>query len=447
MRITIVGAGRVGVYLAKYFASENQDVFLVDSDSEQLAVLESDFNMRTFVGDPVDIGVLREAGAGASDVFVAVTASTAENLVACAMAKSLGARRTIARVEQSGFTETDNVRVLSRMGVDNVVYPDFLAAQTILKTLEHSWARSIDYFFDGAIVMVAVSVTAKAPIAGKFLRDLFSEGRYFHVSALRRNHQTIVPTGADRIESGDILYLTSTPQGIAKIVELTGRNVSANIRKVVLMGASDVARILMNTASERFVFTVIEKNIERCREIAAQCDGATVIYGDAGEYDVLEEAGIGKSDAFVALSDNSESNILSCLTAKEYGVMRTIAEVEKEQLLDKAESFNIGGVVNKPILTANAMLQMILASDTRSPRSFIVPGAEVVDLEIRVESGLTGRPVMELNLPKGITFAGMMRGGESSIVSGTTRFAPGDRVIVFCRQGVLDKVYKLFKEN
>ena len=443
MKITIVGAGRVGVHLAKYFADEQQDVFLVDNDPRHLNVLESDFNLRTFLGDPTDFAILREANSEHADIFVAVTANAPENLVACAMAKSMGAKKTIARVDKYSYLLPTNEQVVKRMGVDHVVFPDYLAAQSVISSLQHSWCSGWSEFENGSIIMVAVAVKENSPVAGKYLKDLFDESRILHVSALRRNHQTMIPGGTDCILPGDMLYITVTPEGLGKVKELLGTT-SISIRKTILMGGSMVSQLTARLASKKFSFTIIEKDQKRCRKLMEACPDAEIICGDGSELDVLEEAGINKCDAFVALTDNTESNILSCLTAEEIGVRKNIAEIEKEQLIAKAEAFQIGTIINKPIITATSIFQLILDSDVDSSKYFALPDAEIGKLQVKERSFLTQNPVMRLNIPQGVTFAGMIRNGRGVMVTGSTRFEAGDMVIVFCLPGSLKRVEKLF---
>ena len=445
MNITIVGAGRVGVHLAKYFVDEHQDVYLIDNDRSHLSTLESDFNLRTFLGEPIDFKTLRDANTEKADVFVAVTASTASNLVACAMAKSMGAKKTIARVDEYDFLEKTNYPVLKSMGVDHVVYPDYLAALSVVSSLDHSWSYGWNDFNDGAIVLAAVVVTEDSPITGSYLKDMYKETRNMHISAIKRDSKTIIPHGNDQIKVNDILYVTTVPEGIERVKEVTGKK-DKPIKKVLLMGGSTVAELTARLAGKRFSFVIVEKSLERCRKLTELCQNVDIIYGDGSDKDVLEEAGIDNSDAFVALSDSSESNILSCLTARDIGVSRTIAEVEKEQFIGKAESFNIGAIINKPIITANAIFQIILDSDQSSSKCFAMKDAEVAKMEIGHDSVLTKAPVKDLKLPKELNFAGLIRNGKGEIVTGNTNFQPGDHVIVFCLNGSLEKIEKLFKK-
>lgn len=443
MKITIVGAGRVGIHLSKYFADEQQDVFLVDNDPKHLTILESDFNLRTYCGEPTDFETLRRANSDKADIFVAVTANTAENLVACSMAKSMGAKMTIARVDRYNYLMPSNAPVVKKMGVDHVVFPDFLAAQSIISSLEHSWSKDWSEFDDGAICMVAVEVSEMSKIRNYQLRALFSESRSLHISALRRNHKTIIPHGDDIILAGDILYVTFTPEGLDKIMELMSIE-PMPVRNVIMMGGSVVAELIAWTAQNKLKCTIIEKDRERCRQLMEACPHSEIICGDGSELDVLEEAGIGKCDAFVALTDITESNILSCLTAGDLGVRKIIAEVEKEQLIEKAESFRLDTIINKPIITANAIFQLILDANVNSSKCFVLPDAEVGRIMVKADSYLTKDKVMNLKLPSELTLAGLIRNGEGEIVTGTTQFQPGDTAIVFCMAGALKRVEKFF---
>lgn len=445
MKITIVGAGRVGMHLAKYFADEQQDVYLVDRNPENLSLLESDFNLRTFVGEPTDFNVLREANTENADVFVTVTSSTAENLVACAMAKSMGAKKTIARVDRYNYLLPSNHAVLNRMGVDQVVLPDYLAAQSIIGSLEHPWCRGWSEFDNGAIIMVAVDVTDSSPIAGHYIRDLFSESHSLHISALKRDNRTIIPRGDDLILAGDVLYITALPEGIEKVMNLAGVT-SRPVKNVIIMGGSMVSELAVGFSGKKFEYTIIDKKRERCTELTHRLTDCEIIFGDASEFDVLDEAGINNCDAFIALTDNTESNILSCLTAVDLGVRRTIAEVEKEQLIAKAEAFNVGTVINKPIITANAIFQLILDSDAASSRCLVLTDADVARLQIKDGSFLTRDCIKDMKIPRELTFAGMIRNGKGMMVTGLTKFQPGDTVIVFCLSGALKKVEKLFNK-
>ena len=444
MKITIVGAGRVGRYLAEYFVAEHQDVYLVDNDAEKLSSLENDFNLRTFVGAASDCDVLRAAGADVADVFVAVSAGVSDNLVSCALAKHMGAKRTIARVDRVSFTGAANREVIRRMGVDDLVFPDGVASMCIMSALEHPWARSVSRLCGDALELAVIRIDEEAPVCGLSLRAAFSADRMVHVAALRRDGVTVIPHGDDLLLSGDELFVTALPGSRQRIVEMMGKEVP-RIDKVLVAGGSAVAELMATEGAGRFDMTLIENDVDRCRELTQTCPDCNVIYGDAGEADVLDEAGLTGCDAFVSLTDNTESNILACLAAKDAGITTTVAEVEKMRLVGKAEALGIDCVVNKPILTAHTIYSLAVGGDTTAAVSFAIPDAEVVGMEIHEGSRLCGRAVKDLDIPRGITFGGMVRNGCGELIKGNTILEAGDRIIVFGLQGMLDKVKRLFK--
>ena len=445
MKIIIGGSGRLGSYLADYFVRELQDVYLIDKEAERLRHLEADVNMRTFEGSISDFDTLREAGASDADVFVAVTGSEEVNLIGCAMAKSLGARRTIARVDSNCFIDKKNLSVLSSMGVDHVVYPDYLAATRIYDTIENPWTTGIKRLYSNDIILAAVRVTEHAPLAGLQLRDAFGGDRNIHISAMSRRGETIIPGGLDTINEGDVLYATMAGENVSTLLDATGHTYENKGGEVIIVGGSRVAEILAENAKGKFRITIVEKNIERCRKLIRTCPGATIIYGDAAEEDVMAEAGIDRCQAVIWLTENTESNILGSLGDAEAGVPLTIAEVEKARLMPKAEDFGIDAVINKPVITAHAIFQLVLEADNEDDRIFVVPGAEVVRMEVRPGSRLTGKAIMDLGLPTGVTFAARRNSGHGELVTGRTVLSEGDNITVFCLRGSLNKVKKLFK--
>ena len=205
-----------------------------------------------------------------------------------------------------------------------------------------------------------------------------------------------------------------------------------------------MSELIASTAHKKFSFTIIEKDRERCHRLMESCPESEIICGDGSELDVLEEAGIRKSDAFVALTDNTESNILSCLTAKDLGVEKNVAEVEKEQLIEKAESFRLDTIINKPIITANAIFQLILDANVDSSKCFVLPDADVARITVKAGSFLTKGKVKDLKLPTELTLAGLIRAGKGEMVTGLTHFMPGDTAIVFSMAGALERVETLF---
>lgn len=443
MKIVIAGAGEVGSHLAKLLSNEEEDIMLVDENQERLASLDANYNLMTQVGNPTSFTTLREAGVGRCDLFIAVTPYESNNIVACSIAKNLGARTTVARIDTYDFMNPENTSHVKQIGVDRVIYPEYLAAEEIITSLRHSWVRNWFELHDGSILLAGIKLREGAPLAGLQLKEFASGHRNFHVSAIKRNHETIIPRGDDYMEPGDILYVTTTRDHMADLPELCGKT-SHRIRRVLIMGGSKMAIRLVNLAGDRLKFKIIEKDLEVCKRLPAKCPDCEIIHGDARDTDLLADIGIADFDAFAALTDSSETNILTCLTAKEMGVKKTVANVENIQFISQAENLNIGTVVNKKLLASSSIFQLLLDADSSTSKCLALADAEVAELEVRENSKIAGTPVKDLKLNRQMTLAGLIRGGEGMLITGGTILQPGDRVLVFCLAGWLHKVEKMF---
>ncbi len=443
MRITIIGAGTIGTHLAKYLSGEQMDIVIVDQDPAKLADLDSEYNLKTIEGDATEFATLQRADAGKSELFIAVTNSAERNIVLCGLGKSLGARQTVARVNRADYIDASHQQVLRSMGVDKAIFPEYLLARGILESLKHPWARTWYAFNHGAIIMAGIRLAADAPLVGRCLRDVSIGQRVFHVVAVRRNYTTIIPKGDCQLQADDILYVTATASRQTELLAITGKQ-NYDIRRVLLSGGGKVAELLLTLAPKSFHFTVIESDRQRAEQLLLKSQRCEVILGEFSEQDVLEEARIRKADAFIALTDVSEGNVLSCLTARELGVRKTIAYVEQHHFFNRAESFQIGTIVNKQMLMANTIFQLMLDAGSLSSKCFSLPDAEMVRLEIKADARITQAPVKDLKLPADITIAAMVRNGQSELVTGQTQFQAGDQVLVVCLPGTLQKAKKLF---
>lgn len=443
MKIVIAGAGEVGSHLAKLLSNEGQDIMVVDDNHVRLDALDAKYNLMTLVGHPTSFANLREAGVAHCDLFIAVTPYEANNILACAIAKEYGARTTVARIDVYEFMDPAYRKRMQAMGVDRVIYPEQLAAEEIITSLHHSWARNWFELHDGRIILAGVKLREGAPMAGVQLKEFAFGNRNFHVSAIKRNYETIIPRGDDYMEPGDILYITTTRDHIGDLPALCGKT-EHRVRRVLIMGASKMAIRLVKLAGDSFKFKIIEEDAELCRKLPRHCPDCEIIHGDLRDPDQLADIGLGDFDAFAALTDSSESNILTCLTAKEAGVKKTVANVENIQFISQAENLNIGTVVNKKLLASSSIFQLLLDADSSTSKCLALSDAEVAELEVRPGSKVAGVPVKSLRLSHDMTLAGLIRGDNGMLITGNTVLEPGDRVLVFCLEGSLHKVERLF---
>ena len=444
MNIIIAGAGDVGTHLAKLLAYEEQDILVIDENAEKLQMLDANYNLMTLEGSPTSFHTMREARMHTCDLFIAVTPSENDNVVACAMAKKIGAKTTVARINTFDYMADENRILLEKMGVDHVIYPEFLAAQDIITSLRRSWVRHWFELHDGAIIVVGVKLHKGAPIADMKLREFASSNTHFHVSAIKRGHELIIPGGNDELRKDDILYFTCTRQYVDELLSLTGKQ-EHHIRRVMIMGGGKIAIRLASLASHEFKFKIIDNDLKTCQSLSEKCPDCDIVHGDARDVDLLVEEGLEETDAFVALSGSSEANILTCLTAKEMGVKKTVAEVENIHYISQAEGLNIGNIINKKLLASSSIFQLLLDSDSSTPKCLALTDAEVAELVVKPNSRICGIPVKELKLSRDLTLAGFVRDGEGMLVRGDTVLQPGDSVVVFSLKGSLNKIEKLFK--
>lgn len=443
MKIVIAGAGEVGSHLAKLLSREEQDITLIDDDAYKLDSISSNYNLMTFQGSPTSFESLRSAGVEHADLFIAVTPFETRNIMSCAIAKSQGARRTVARIDNYEYMREVNSDFFSGLGVDSLIYPEYLAAQEIITALQRNWVRHWFELHTGEIILVGVKLRDNAKLIGMQLKEFAKVQHHFHVSAIKRRHETIIPRGDDYILSNDILYFTTTRDHVDELLDLCGKR-HRSIKKVMIMGGSRIAIRLVKMAGDRYRFKIIDNDRQRCQKLAERVPEAQIIYGDARDVETLRDEDIADMDAFIALSESSETNILSCLTAKEFGVPKTIAEVENIQFISEAEGLNIGTVVNKKLLASSKIFQMMIDADSSSSKCLALADAEVAEIEAKPGSKITKAAVKDLKLSRSMTIAGLIRDGVGQLVSGNTVICPGDHVLVFCLTGSIHKIEKLF---
>lgn len=430
--------------MAKLLANEEQDILVIDEDAEKLQVMDANYNLMTLQGSPTSFHTMREARMHACDLFIAVTPSENDNVVACAMARKIGAKATVARINTFDYMDEENRVLLAQMGVDHVIYPEYLAAEEIITSLRRSWVRHWFELHGGAIIVVGVKLEAGAPAVGMALREFARVNPGFHVSAIKRDGDIIIPGGNDHLRDNDIVYFTCTPDRVDDLMAVTGKT-NHDVRRVMVMGGGKIAIRLAIEVSKEFKFKIIDNDLRTCQMLSEKCPDCEIVHGDARDIDLLKDEGIEDYDAFIALTGNSEANILTSLTTKELGVAKTIAEVENINYISQAEGLGIGTIVNKKLLASSTIFQLLLDADSSTPKCLALTDAEVAEMEVTSRSRICGIPVKDMKLSKDLTLAGYIRDGKGELVHGNTVFEPGDSVVVFSLKGSLHRAEKLFK--
>jgi trk system potassium uptake protein TrkA len=444
MKIVIAGAGNVGIHLAKLLSGENQDITLIDESEHKLSRLDSSFDLLTIQESPLSFHGLKEAGADSADLFVAVTPDESRNLMSCQLAHYLGAKKTVARIDNYEYLQPKQKEFFTNMGVNSLIYPEMLAAKDIVDGMKLSWIRQWWEFAGGALVMMGIKLRDNAQILDKPLSQLGKE-RPYHIVAILREGETIIPSGSDTIQAGDLVYFMTMKKHIPHIRKIAGKEELPDVRDVIIMGGSRIAVRTAKLMPDYMNLKIIESDLDKCNRLTELCDDKVmIINGDGRDPSLLTSEGIDHTEAFVALTDNSETNILACLAAKRFGVTKTIAEVENIDYINMAEKLDIGTVINKKKIAASHIYQMMLDADVTNVKCLTFANADVAEFNVMPGAKITRNLIKDISLPRGVTIGGLIRDKEAILVTGDTQIQEGDHVVVFCLEGMIKTIEKYF---
>ncbi len=450
MKIVIAGAGEVGVHLAEMLAYEEQHITLIDRNDKKLDKVKGRIEGLTLEGNPLLIEDLEKAGVAEADLFVSVTPYGATNLMACTMAKRVGAKKTIARINTHEYLEAEYTNICEQIGVDGVIYPEDLAAREIASTTMNPWARQYVELFNGAIVLIGVKIRKGAPIVGKRLSEFNSlfptdSDKYCHLVAIKRDLQTLIPNGTTVVEANDLVFFTCISDHIDEVRKLAGKE-NPKVTKVVIMGASRVARQTIKRLSKDVQIAVIEKDKEKSLKLLQEFSSNVSLYnGDGRDPAILQEIGLDDAQVFIALTENSETNVLACLAAKRYNVFKTIAKEENIDYIPLAYRLDIGTLINKKLLAAGHIYRMLLGQRTNSIVCLsLLNNSEIAEFEIERNSPLVGKKLKDLNLPENITCGGMLRNGVPYMIKGDTILEPYDLIVIFYHNLTINRLREIF---
>jgi len=445
MKIIIAGAYAIGTHLARLLSRNNEDITLIDEDGERLASIGTDFDLLTYQASPISLKALKEVGVNNADLVIAVTLDEAKNISCCTIAKQLGAKKTVAKIDTAEYIDPKVQEFFLNMGIDSLIYPEMLAAKDINNGLKMSWVRQRWDVHDGALVMLGIKLRESCEILNQPLKEISGPDDPFHIVAIKRGDDTIVPRGDDELKLYDLAYFMTTKNYIPYIRKIVGKEHYADVKNVIIMGGGKTAVRAVKTMPEYMDVKIIEIDEHRCEELNELLNDETlVINGDGRDVSLLMEEGIKSTQAFVALTGNTETNILACLTAKRLGVRKTVAMVENLDYVAMAESLDIGTIINKKAIAASHIYQMLLDADVKNVTFIMTANADVAEFIPQEGSKVTQKPVKDLGLPAGMTIGGLVRGGTGMLVSGNTQIKAGDTVMVFCHNMNMKKIEKFF---
>lgn len=452
MKIIISGAGEVGSHLAKMLRNEANDICVIDSNQQRLTALSETADVVTVCGNPASIEVLKNAGAETADLFVAVNPSTSQNVnvVCSALAKSLGSKKVVCRVNNEEYLAYDNKYLFSDMGIDLLFYPEKIAAGEIVDLLKRSASTEAMEFGRGKLQISVYKLEEDSPIIDKtlldFSRDFADAEIRFRVVAIARGNETIIPKIDTRFRYHDLVFIISRRDGNAPLMEYLGKK-DIEIKSLMMVGGGPIAEMVAKQLGRQMEsIKIIEEDKNRCLYLSEHLgDNVTIVNGDGRNTDLLIEESLRSTDAFVALTESSETNILTCVAAKKCGIARTIAEVENLEYIRLAEDMGVDAVINKKLITAGRIFKFTLSDKIRFIKYMSGTNAEVLEYITAPGSKITSAQLKDLDFPGDAVIGGLIRGNESIIAVGDTRIEDYDRVVVFALPRAVKEVDRFFR--
>ena len=446
MRIIIAGAGDVGFHLAKLLSYEEQDIILIDRDGETLRQAASSIDVGTIKGNSTSYRVLEEADVSNADLLIAVTSSEETNLTTAIIGKHLGAKKTIARIENLEYLLDKEKLDLKELGIDEIISPESLAAREIKRLLKEIALTDTFDFDQGKLSLIGVIIDNKSKLNGHTLIDLatMNPEQNFVTVAILRDNKTIIPHGNNKFLEGDHAYFVAEPEGVDAVLELSGKK-KEEIRNIMILGGSKVGFHAAKRLSRKFNVKLIEQDKDKCFELADELRNVMVINGDGRDVDLLEEESIEEMDAFIAVTGNSETNIISCLVAKNHGVKKTISLVENIDYIHLSQNIGVDTMINKKLIAANFIFRYIRQGEVISLTSIHGVDGEILEFIVKPGSKITQKAIRELNFPSGAIIGGVVRNGVGHTTMGDFQFRPKDRAVVLCKPECIHQVEEFFK--
>ena len=452
MKIVIAGAGEVGSHLAKMLSNEANDITVIDFDQERLDALSANADVVTVEGNPSTIHTLHEAGVGDADLFIAVNPSDSQdvNIVSAILAKKLGSKKVTARINTEEYLTYENKNLFTEMGIDLMFYPEKIAAGEIVDLLKRTASTESMDFARGKLQMAVFKLEDESPLLGMNMAEFSTlaaeEGMKYRVVAISRNNQTIIPKFDTKFKYHDLVFIISKREGMDMLMKYIGKK-NIEVNSLMILGGSPIGEMVAKQmARELDSVKLIEVNKEKCLDLSEKLpSNVIVVNGDGRNSDMLQEESIRDYDAFVAVTNSSETNILACVAAKSQGVARTIAEVENIEYIRLAESMGVDAVINKKLITAGRIFKFTLSNKVRFIKYMSGTNAEILEFIVAPGTKITKVPLKDMGFPRNAIIGGIIRGNESFIAVGDTHIQAYDRVAVFALPEVVKEVDKFFR--
>ncbi|GAA5520462.1 Trk system potassium transporter TrkA [Aliifodinibius salicampi] len=449
MKIIIIGAGEIGYELASLLSKENHDVIVLDRDKEALSKVTENLDVLCFEGNATSAEDLVEAGIKDADILIAVTSIDEVNMIASMMSKRLGVELVIARVRSEELSRPNAPLKSTDLGIDVLIHPERSAALEIIRLIKRASASDLINLADGRMQLIGLRIGKQSPLVGKSLTE-YAEAfpnLTFRVVAIWRKDLTIIPNGTTKIQAYDQLFIISKTNVIPEIIETTGKP-DIELNRVMIAGGTPIGAIIARILSQedkKWNIKLIEPDEDIAIELAQELKDVLVLNGNPTDPDLLATEGITDTDAFISVTDDEESNIISCLMAKHLEVKKTVALVSKSDYIPLSQTIGLDAAINKKSAASNEIHRHVREGRVISVTSLQGIKAEVIELQAAENSKVVKKPIHKIRFPDGCVIGGILRNGSANIATGQSQIQANDRVIVFCLPEAVDKITSLFK--
>ncbi len=445
----IIGAGQVGRHLSRKFSAEGQDVVLIDRNENRLRRLERELNILAVHGSGASVRILEEAGIENTELFIAVTDSDEVNLVACLLSKKYNVRKRVARVRNEDFLTPDAPLNEKALGIDMLISPDRAMTAEIMQLITVSEAFDTAEFADGQVTLLGYVINENNPCIGLTLQRLkqLKGGYRYVVAAIIRKETTIIPSGEDRIEVGDKVYLMVRKQDIAEVENMF--NLASKLPELVFIIGGGTIGFSVAKRLEALGINVrlVEEDADHCEFLTENLESTLVLNFDGLEANVLLEEGIEKADLIITVTDNDASNILASLLAKHHGARKCITKINRHDFIPLLGKLGIDVALSPREVAADMILRFVRRGSIVSVTTILGSDAEVIELKVPDRPKFKDAPLKSLFFPKGAIVGAIVRDKQIFIPSGETTLQPDDNLIIFFTKEAIHHVEAFFEHS
>ncbi len=445
MKIVIAGAGEMGSHLATMLSGNGHDITVIDKDAKLLVEVASLADVITVEGDSTTFATLRRAAMRKSDLFIAVNHEENDNIVAAVLAKQLGAKKSIARVDNNEYLEPNNKEIFINMGIDYLFYPEKVAASEVVNLLGHTSITEYVDFSSGKLSLVVFRLDISSPLIGRQLSGFADDDTplQYRTVAINRDGNTIIPQRDEVFKEDDLIYVITRHSALDELMSLSGKS-SIDVKNMMILGGSRIGIRVAMELQDKVNIKLVDYNAEKAYRLAEKLDKTLIIHADGRNTEVMLEEGLANMDAFLAVTGRSETNILAVMLAKRMGVKRVIAEVENLNYINLADSIGVDTIINKKMVTASNIFRFTMSTDVQAIKCLTGSEAEVLEFIVKPNAPATKRPIRELSLPSDTIIGGIVRGDKVFIATGNSVIAPYDRVVVFAMPQSISRIGSYF---